>query len=75
MAKMEKFKVEYTHVEETTYSEWVIAESEQEALDSVENAPSLNERDVTSVQGIETKDFKVTDSKWIGPGSKGYTGG
>lgn len=71
MAKLEKFKVQYTHVEETTYTEWVEAESEQDALDIVENAPSMNPNDVTGVQGIEIKDFRILDPRWDDPGFTG----
>lgn len=56
---MPKFLIEYTHVEETTYKQWVEASSEKEALEKIEE--EANFEDVVKVQGIETKDYKVVD--------------
>lgn len=58
---MPRHLVNYTHVEETTYEEWVEAATEEEAIRKVEEDPSF-EREI-NVQGLEMKDFKVVDTK------------
>lgn len=56
---MQKFLIEYKHVEETTYKEWVEAETEEDAIREVKEYPNFDK--VTGVQGVEMKDFKVID--------------
>lgn len=59
---MAKFNIEFKHVEETTYTGWVEAESEHEARMMAEENPfdieGLEEYDV---QGIEVKDIYVEE--------------
>lgn len=54
---MPKFLVQYTHVEEITYEQWVEADSEEEALLKIEDEADF--RDEVDIQGIEIKDIEV----------------
>lgn len=54
---MPKFLIQYKHVEETTYKEWVEAATEEEAIQKAEEDPNFDT--VVAVQGIRMKDFKV----------------
>lgn len=56
---MKKYLIQYTHVEETTYKQWIEAEDQTEALDKIEE--DANFENVVNVQGIEMKDFKVIE--------------
>lgn len=57
---MPKFLIEYKHVEETTYKEWVEGETEEEAILKTKDYPSFER--ATGVQGIEVKGFKVIET-------------
>lgn len=54
---MPKFQVEYKHVEETTYTEWIEADSRDDAIEQAEADPQFTT--TKDVQGIELIDFKV----------------
>lgn len=59
---MARFEVEFKHVEETTYTGWVEAESEHEARMMVENSPfDIEGLEDTNVQGIEVIDIEVEE--------------
>lgn len=58
---MPKYLVEFKHVEETTYTQWVEAETEEDAIRMVEDEPDFDNS--TSVDGIELKDFEIIDEK------------
>lgn len=58
---MPKFLVEYKHVEETTYQEWIEADTEDEALAQTIDDPKFEKQ--TDVAGIEMKDFKVIEKE------------
>ncbi|SFM35207.1 hypothetical protein [Salibacterium qingdaonense] len=58
---MSFYKVEYKHVEETTYTEWIEGSSEKEAIQKIrENEACEN---MEHVQGIEFKDHRVIRSE------------
>ena len=60
---MAKYLVEFKHVEETTYTGWVEAESEREAYRMVSDNPfDINELLDENVQGIEVIDIYVEES-------------
>lgn len=56
---MPKFLVQYTHVEETTYEQWVEADSEEEALLKIEDEADF--QDEVDIQGIEIKNIEVVE--------------
>lgn len=58
---MPKFLVQYTHVEETTYEQWVEADSEEEALLKIEFEDEADFENVVDIQGIEIKDTEVIE--------------
>lgn len=58
---VKKFLVEYVHVEETTYQEWVEADSEEEAIEMVKEDPSMES--MTNNQGIEIINHRVIDKE------------
>lgn len=59
---MPKFKVEFKHLTEITYTGWVEAESEHEALQIAEDEPfDMNELSEQEEQGIECKDFEILE--------------
>lgn len=65
---MPKFLVQYTHVEETTYEQWVEADSEEEALFKIEFEDEADFENEVDIQGIEIKDIEVierVDDWWI----------
>lgn len=65
---MPKFLVQYTHVEETTYEQWVEADSEEEALLKIEFEDEADFENEVDIQGIEIKDIEVierVDDWWI----------
>jgi len=59
---MGKYLVSYTHVEETTYHDWVEAESEDEAIEKAENGEVDFENEM-DVSGIEIVDVDVLDEE------------
>lgn len=59
---MAKFKVYFTHIEETKYEGWVEAESEHEARMMVEDYPfDVNELDSYDACGLEVIDIEVEE--------------
>lgn len=58
---MPKFLVQYTHVEETTYEQWVEADSEEEALLKIEFEDEADFENEVDIQGIEIKDIEVIE--------------
>ena len=59
---MARFKVEFKHVEETTYTGWVEADSEKEAYKMVYDEPfDINNLEDGNVQGIEVIDIYVEE--------------
>ena len=56
---MPKFLVQYTHVEEITYEQWVEADSEEEALFKIEDEADF--QDEVDIQGIEIKNIEVVE--------------
>lgn len=58
---MPKFLVQYTHVEETTYEQWVEADSEEEALFKIEFEDEADFENEVDIQGIEIKDIEVIE--------------
>ncbi len=61
---MKKYLVEFKHVEETTYTGWVEADSEREAYRMVSDNPfDINELLDENVQGIEVIDIYVEESE------------
>jgi hypothetical protein len=54
MLKMPKFYVEYIHEVEITYRALVEAESEDEAMEKVENCDFISEEEI-NWQGVEIK--------------------
>lgn len=59
---MAKFLVEYTHVEETTYQDWIEADSEAEAIEKAENG-EVDFENYCDGCGIEFKDVEVIDQE------------
>lgn len=59
---MAKFEVEFKHVEETTYTGWVEADSHEEALQMVEEAPfDIEDLEDVNVQGIDVIDIYIEE--------------
>ena len=58
---MPKFLIQYTHVEETTYEQWVEADSEEEALLKIEFEDEADFENAVDIQGIEIKDIEVIE--------------
>lgn len=59
---MAKFLVEFKHVEETTYTGWVEAETEREAYRMVCDEPfDINDLEDVDVQGVEVIDIYVEE--------------
>lgn len=58
---MGKYLVEYVHVEETTYEEWVEADSRAEAIEIVKEDPSMEK--MTNNQGLEIINHRVIDKE------------
>lgn len=56
---MSRFLVRYTHVEETTYEQWIEADSSEEALKKINDEADFKE--VVEVQGVKMKDFEVIE--------------
>lgn len=56
----QQFKVRYKHIEETTYEDWIEAESEEEAIEKAENGEVDFENDI-DCQGIEIVDVEVLE--------------
>jgi len=59
---MKKFLIEYRHVEEHTYREWVEAETESEAIEKVEQGEVEYEHQIDG-QGLEIIPENVLDEK------------
>lgn len=59
---MKSFLVEYTHVEETTYRDWVVAESREEAEKKAEDG-EVDFENIVDGWGIEIKDANVLDER------------
>jgi len=58
---MPKFLIQYTHVEETTYEQWVEADSEEEALLKIEFEDEADFENAVDIQGVEIKDIEVIE--------------
>jgi hypothetical protein len=58
---MPRFLVQYTHVEETTYEQWVEAEDQLDALNKIEGEETFE--NVVNVQGLEMKDYEVVEEE------------
>jgi hypothetical protein len=58
---MPRFLVQYTHVEETTYEQWVEAEDQLDALNKIEGEETFE--NVVNVQGLELKDYEVVEEQ------------
>ena len=56
---MKKYLVRYTHVEETTYEQWVEAESEDEAEDIIYD--EMDFENVVGVQGVDIINIHVIE--------------
>ncbi|WP_188006852.1 hypothetical protein GGGNBK_21250 [Sporosarcina sp. ANT_H38] len=56
---MARFLVRYTHVEETTYEQWVEAVNSDEALEKINDEADFKE--IVEVQGVRMKDFEVIE--------------
>lgn len=57
---MAKHLIKYVHVEETTYHDWIEADTLSEALEKVENGEVDFENEVDG-QGIEIVDIEVLE--------------
>jgi hypothetical protein len=58
---MPRFLVKYTHVEETTYEQWVDAADQMEALQKIEGEETFE--NVVNIQGLELKDYEVVEEQ------------
>lgn len=59
---MAKFKVSFKHVEETDYTGWVEAESEEEAYKMVKDEPfDINDLEDVNIQGLEVINIYVEE--------------
>ena len=59
---MKKFLIEYKHIEEHTYKEWVEAETEEEAIKLVEEG-EVEFDNYLDTQGLEIIPENVLDEK------------
>lgn len=51
-----RFLIQYTHVEETSYEQWVEANDQTEALEKIEEEEDFE--NIVKVQGIEKRIIK-----------------
>lgn len=59
---MTKYKVEFKHIEETTYTGWVEADSLEEAKKMVKDEPfDINDLKDGNIQGLEVIDIYVEE--------------
>lgn len=57
---MAKYQVEFKHIEETTYTGWVEADSKEEAYKMVKDEPfDINKLEEINIQGLEVIDIHV----------------
>lgn len=57
---MAKYQVEFKHIEETTYTGWVEADSSEEAYKMVKDEPfDISKLEETNIQGLEVIDIYV----------------
>lgn len=58
---MTRYLVRYTHVEETTYEQWVEADSEEEALEKADVEADFE--NIVEIEGVELKDFEIVEEE------------
>jgi hypothetical protein len=59
---MKKYEVTYTHVIEREITAWVLASSEEEAIEKCQNGDFIeDDEEFAPEQGIETKNYKATE--------------
>lgn len=59
---MGQYLVEYKHIEETTYADWIEADSEEDALELVEMG-EVNFENEIDVVGVEITDATIEDKE------------